>query len=250
MSDPDGNGAVRHGDGWAASERDRGRQHVPRPGGEAIRGDARTVVRIVLADDHAVVRGALRRVLEANEGFEVVAEAGDVDTALRKVRGHKPHVLVLDVNMPGGSSLGAIPSFLEASPDTAIVVLTMEASPQLARRALRAGALAFVLKEAADTELEAAIRAALAGHPYLDPQLGARVATEPEPTTGAPDGLSDRELEVLRLLALGHTNAEIANDLFLSVRTVESHHSHIQHKIGRTSLADLVAYARERGLFD
>ena len=250
MSDPDGNGAARRGHGLTASERDGDHRHVPRPGAEAIRGAARTVVRIVLADDHAVVRGALRRVLEANEGFEVVAEAGDVDMALRKVRGYKPHVLVLDVSMPGGSSLGAIPSFLEASPDTAIVVLTMEDSPQFARAALRAGALAFVLKEAADTELEEAIHAALAGHPYLNPRLGARVATEPEPATGAPDGLSHRELEVLRLLALGHTNAEIANDLFLSMRTVESHRSHIQHKTGATSRAALVAYAREHGFVD
>lgn len=207
-------------------------------------------MRIVLADDHAVVRRGLRMLLETQEGFDVVAEAGDVGAALRKVRAYKPDVVVLDLNMPGGSSLEAIPRLLEASPGTAIVVLTMEDEPQFARVALRAGALAFVLKEAADSELEDAVHAALAGHRYLNPRLGARVASEPEATTGAADGLSDRELEVLRLLALGYTNREIANDLFLSLRTIESHRSHIQRKVGATSRAELVSYAREHGLFD
>jgi two-component system, NarL family, response regulator NreC len=169
--------------------------------------------------------------------------------ALRKVRGYNPDVLVFDVNMPGGPSLVAIPSFLEASPGTAIVVLTMEDEPRFARQALRAGALAFVLNEATDAELEEAVHAALAGETYLNPRLGARVATEPEETTGAPDGLSDRELEVLRLVALGYTNAKIGNDLFLSIRTVESHRSHVQQKIGATSRADLVLYAQQHGLF-
>jgi len=223
------------------------------PGSETILNeagtDAATVVRIVLADDHAIVRRGVRMVLEAHDGFEVVAEAGDVGAALRKVRGYKPDVLVLDVSMPGGPSLAAIPSFLEASPATAIVVLTMEDQPEFARAALRAGALGFVLKEAADSELEGAVRAALAGHQYLNPRLGARLATEPEAASGAPDGLSDRELELLRLLALGYTNSQIASKLFLSIRTVESHRSHIQHKTGGTSRAELVSYAREHGFF-
>ncbi len=180
----------------------------------------------------------------------MIAEAGDVSATLRKVRGYKPSILVLDLSMPGGSTLEAIPTFLEASPSTAIVVLTMQGEPETARAALRAGAVGFVLKDAADAELEEAIHAALGGHRYLNPRLGARVATEPEAATGTLDGLSDQELKVLRLVALGHTNEEIANELFLSVRTVESHRSHIQHKTSATSRAELVSYAREHGLFD
>ena len=204
------------------------------------------VATIVLADDHPVVRRGLRTLLDGEEGLEVVAEAGDVDTAVRKVRGYKPDVLVLDLSMPGGSGLEAIPRVLKASPRTAIVVLTMQDEPEVARAALRAGALGFVLKEAADSELEDALRAALSGRRYLNPQLGARIASEPEAT---PTELSDRELEVLRLLALGYTNAEIADQLFLSVRTVESHRSQIAHKTGRVSRFELVRYAREHGLF-
>ncbi|HSO99476.1 MAG TPA: response regulator transcription factor [Solirubrobacteraceae bacterium] len=251
MADPNGNRAPRLGLGPTASEQHCDRRRVP-PGRDAIptEGDVATpVATIVLADDHAVVRRGLRMLLDAEDGVEVVAEAGDVGATLRKVRGYQPSVLVLDLNMPGGSSLEAIPRLLEASPGTRIVVLTMEDEPQVARVALRAGALAFVLKEAADTELDDAVHAALAGQRYLNPRLGARVATEPEATTGAVDGLSDRELEVLRLLALGYTNGEVANKLFLSVRTIESHRSHIQRKTGATSRAGLVSYAREHDLF-
>ncbi len=214
-----------------------------RPGDDGTPG-----VTIVLADDHALVRSALRLVLETEPGFEVVAEAGDVHTALRKVRGFKPDVLVLDLNMPGGSSLEAIPTLLEASPGTAIVVLTMQDEPELARAALRAGALAFVLKQASDSELEGAIHAVLGGHMYLSPQLGARIATAPGFGSATPDRLSGHELELLRLLALGYTNAEIADTLFLSVRTVEAHRSQIERKTGRRSRAELVEYALEYGL--
>ena len=239
----------RRGIGVTTSEEDYGPERARLQSGESIRPDARTAVTVVLADDHPVVRRGLRKLLDAQEGVKVVAEAGDVRATLRKVRGYKPSILVLDLNMPGGSTLEAIPTFLEASPSTAIVVLTMQDEPETARAALRAGALAFVLKEAADTELEDAMHAALAGDPYLNPRLGARVATEPEAMTGGVDGLSDREREVLRLLALGYTNAEIANDLFLSVRTVETHRSHIQLRTGATSRAELVSFAREHGLF-
>ena len=141
MTDPNGNGAPCRGPGLTAWEEDCDLPRAPVRRGEAIREGASTVVRIVLADDHPVVRRGLRMLLEAQGGFEVVAEAGDVGAALRKVRGYKLDVLVFDVNMPGGPSLVAIPSFLEASPGTAIVVLTMEDEPRFARQALRAGAL-------------------------------------------------------------------------------------------------------------
>jgi two-component system, NarL family, response regulator NreC len=207
---------------------------------------ASEAIRIVLADDHAVVRAGLRLLLDGEPGFEVVAEAGDVEAAGRYVRGHHPHVLVLDLNMPGGSSLEAIPVIRAESPDTQIVVLTMQQEPAFAREALRGGALGYVLKEAADEELVEAVRRAAAGESYLNPRLGARIASEPPP--GPPDDLSEREVDVLRLIALGHTNAGIAQQLYLSVRTVETHRSHIQQKLSLSTRADLVGYALERGL--
>jgi two-component system, NarL family, response regulator NreC len=197
-----------------------------------------------------MVRSGLRMLLDAERGFEVVAEAGDVEEAVRKVLAYKPRVIVLDLSMPGGSSLQAIPRMLSASPDTAVVVLTMENEPRFAREAIRVGALGFVLKEAADTELVEAVRAAVAGIRYLNPQLGAELAAQPEASASTPDNLTEREVEVLRLAALGHTNAEISEKLYLSVRTVETHRSNIQQKAGFSTRAELVAYAQAQGLLD
>jgi two-component system, NarL family, response regulator NreC len=203
-------------------------------------------IRIVLADDHAVVRRGLRLLLEGEPDLEVVAEVGDVDAARRYVHDHHPAVLVLDLNMPGGSSLEAIPAIREETPETQIVILTMQEEPAFARQALGAGAIGYVLKEAADDELVEAIRRAAIGERYLNPRLGARLASEPPP--GPPDDLSEREVDVLRLIALGHTNAEIAEQLFLSVRTVETHRAHIQRKLRLSSRAELVRYALEHRL--
>ncbi len=205
-------------------------------------------ITIVLADDHLVVRAGLRMLLQGEEGFDVVAEAGDVATTERRVAAYHPRVLILDLNMPGESSLPAIPRLRESAPDTEIVVLTMQNDPVFAREALRAGAIAYVLKDAAESELVRAVRLAADGRTYLSPELGARMAAEPEASNGPPDDLSAREIEVLRLIALGHTNTEIAAHLYLSVRTVESHRAHIQQKTGRTTRAALVAYAREHEL--
>jgi two-component system, NarL family, response regulator NreC len=214
---------------------------------EAERPNGSDSVRIVLADDHAVVRSALRVLLQAEPEFEVVAEAGDGDEAVRYVRGHKPKVLILDLNMPGGPSLERVPEIKEASPDTAIVVLTMQEDPAFAREAMRAGVLGYILKEAADAELVKAVRLAAKGETYLQPSLGARLAAEPPE---GEDELSERELEVLRLIALGHTNSEIAEQLYLSVRTVESHRAHIQQKLRMTKRSELVRYALEHGLLE
>ncbi|MDE3069885.1 MAG: response regulator transcription factor [Acidobacteriota bacterium] len=230
------------------SDRERG------PGGDAgapapeAAADAASgePVRIVLADDHAVVRSGLRMLLDSEHDFEVVAEADDAESARRFVRGHHPAVLVLDLNMPGESSLEAIPAIREESPGTQIVVLTMQKEPAFAREALGAGALGYVLKEAAHAELVEAVRRAAAGESYLNPRLGARLASESP--SGPPDDLSPREVDVLRLIALGHTNAEIGAQLFLSVRTVETHRSHIQQKLRLSSRAELVGYAIDRGL--
>jgi two-component system response regulator NreC len=204
-------------------------------------------IRIVLADDHAVVRSALRMLLEAEADLEVVAEAGGADGAARYVRGHHPDVLVLDLTMPGGSGLGAIPTIRHESPDTRIVVLTMHGEPAFVREAMRAGASAYVLKDAADTELVRAVHLAAEDQIYLQPELGARLASEPEEPAGE---LSDREVEVLKLIALGHTNAEIAEQLYLSVRTVESHRAHIQQKLGLTTRSELVRFALSNGLIE
>jgi two-component system response regulator NreC len=205
-------------------------------------------ITIVLADDHAVVRSGLRMVLDREADFEVVSEAGDAETALRTVLGHKPSVLVLDLNMPGElTSLDAIPRVAEVSRDTRVVVLTMQEDPEFARQALRAGAAGYVLKEAADDELVEAVRRVAGGGTYLNPSLGVRLAAAPSEPSGPPDDLSEREVEVLRLIALGHTNTEIAEQLYLSVRTIETHRAHIQQKLGRTTRAELVRYALDHG---
>jgi two-component system, NarL family, response regulator NreC len=222
-------------------------QPAPSPPADAAPEQGTGEIRIVLADDHAVVRSALRMLLDAEPGLEVVAEAGDVDGAIRYLRGHRPEVLILDLNMPGRASLEALPDIHEASPGTQIVVLTMQSEPAFAREAMQAGVLGYILKEAADTELVKAVRLAAQGKTYLQPDLGARLAAEPP---DAPDDLSERELEILRFIALGHTNGEIADQLLISVRTVESHRSHIQQKLHLAKRSELVRYALERGMLD
>jgi two-component system, NarL family, response regulator NreC len=207
---------------------------------------ARAKIRIVLADDHTVVRGGLQLLLDNEPDFEVVAQAGDVESARRYVRGHHPSVLVLDLNMAGELSIESIPQIREESPDTQIVVLTMQTESAFARESLAAGALGYVLKDAAEHELVEAVRKAAAGESYLNPRLGARIVAEPP--SGPPDDLSKREVEVLALIAHGHTNTEIAEQLFLSVRTVETHRTHIQQKLRLTTRSELVGYAIERGL--
>jgi two-component system response regulator NreC len=209
---------------------------------------ARGAVTIVVADDHGVVRKGLRLLLDGEPDLRVLTEAADVPDAIRRTLAHRPRVLLLDLSMPGGSSLEAIPQIRAGSPDTAIVVLTMHDDPSFARTALQGGASGFVLKEAADEELLEAIRSVAAGGTYLNPRMGARIAAEPPAPSGPPDDLTERELEVLRLIALGHTNAEIGAQLFLSTRTVETHRAHIQQKLCRTSRAELVRYALDHDL--
>jgi two-component system response regulator NreC len=205
-------------------------------------------IRIVLADDHPVVRVGLRTMLDAEPGFEVVAEAGDGADAARYVRGHHPQVLVLDLNMPGESGLELIPRLREQSPETAIVVLTMQRDPAFARQALSTGALGYVIKDAADTELVTAVRAAAQGRSYVNPQFGVLIAIHSP--GGRPGDLSEREVDILKLIALGHTNPEIAAQLFLSVRTIEAHRSHIHQKLSLETRAELVQFALEHRLID
>ena len=212
------------------------------------KGNADTIT-VVLADDHEVVRNGIKLVLEAESDIEVVAEAGDAEAAARYVLGHKPSVLVLDLTMPGQSSLETIPKLRETSPDTAVVVLTMQDEPAFARRALQAGAKGYVVKHSAASELVGAIRQVIAGDTYINPSLGARLAAEPE-AEGAPDELTPREIEVLGLLALGYMNPEIAERLVLSVRTVETHRANLMHKLGVKSVAVLIQVAIREGIID
>ena len=211
---------------------------------------APATTRIVLTDDHAVVRNGLRMLLEAEDGLEVVAEAGDIAATEKFVRAHRPQVLVLDLNLPEGSSLPSIPALREQSPETAVVVLTMQNDPAFAREAMRSGARGYVLKQSAGTELVEAVRAAARGQTYLNPGLGAQMAAAPDEPPGPPDHLTSREADILRLIALGHTNAEIGEQLYLSVRTVETHRAHIQQKTGRSTRAELVRYALDHHLVE
>jgi two-component system response regulator NreC len=210
--------------------------------------EAAEPITIVLADDHAVVRAGLRMLLDATVGVRVVGEAGDFPSAVACVEAHRPAVLVLDLGMPGGTGMETIATLTESNPETAIVVLTMQDDPAFARGALSRGARGYVLKEAADDELLEAIGAAARGETYLNPRLGGRLASEPGTPRPQADDLTGRELDVLRRIALGHTNVEIAQQLFLSVRTVETHRAHIQSKLNRTSRSELVGYALEHKL--
>ena len=205
---------------------------------------------VVLADDHRIVRDGIRMVLEAESDIEVVAEAGDIASAARYVLAHTPTVLVLDLNMPGPPFGTAIPQILESSPETTIVVLTMHNEPAFARQALQAGVRGYVVKHSAARELVEAVRVAVAGGTYISPQLGGRLIAESLPVSedGAPDGLTPREGEVLKLIALGYMNPEIAERLVISVRTVETHRANLQRKIGVTTRAELVSYALEHRL--
>lgn len=193
------------------------------------------------------MRSALCLLLDAQPDFEVVGEAGDPDAAVARAGELTPTVVLLDLWMAGRSSVDAIPALLAASPLTRVVMLTSDDDVAAARQALQAGAAGYVLKRADHRELATAIRAAAAGQRYVQPDVGARLAVAPEPGPSA-GGLSKREREVVVLLAQGQTNAEIAAELKLSVRTVESHRARIQHKLGVFGRSNLVRYAREHGL--
>ncbi|MBA3736019.1 MAG: response regulator transcription factor [Actinobacteria bacterium] len=207
-------------------------------------------MRIVLIDDHAVVRAGLRLLLDAQDDLEVVGEAGNAKDAIFRARALKPDVILLDVVMPGESGIQALPQLLHESPETKVLVLSMEDDPVYVREAFAAGASGYVLKEAADEDVVSAVREIAVGGRYVHPTLGARmVAAEAEERAAADaDPLSEREREVLHLLALGHTNQEIAEALFISVRTAESHRAHIMQKLRFSTRAELVRYALSQGL--
>jgi two-component system, NarL family, response regulator NreC len=210
------------------------------------------VIRILIVDDHAVMRSGLRLLLEREDDFEVVAEAGNADEGVRATRLEKPDVVLLDVVMPGRSGLEAAAEILDAAKAARILVLSMQDDPTYVREAFAAGASGYMLKEAADTELVQAIRQVASGGRYVHPTLGARLAQAEVDAArrAADDPLSDREREVLRLLALGHTNQEIAKGLYISVRTAETHRAHIMRKLSLGTRAELVRYALANGMLD
>jgi len=208
------------------------------------------VISVVLIDDHAVVRSGLRLLLDAQTDIEVVGEGGNAQDAVFRARALKPDVVLLDVVMPGESGIDVLPKLLHESPETKVLVLSMQDDPSYVREAFAAGASGYVLKEAADTEVVSAVREVAGGGSYVHPALGARLvaAEAAERAAAAADPLSDREREVLRLLALGHTNQEIAEQLYISVRTAESHRAHIMQKLRLSTRAELVRYALATGL--
>jgi two-component system, NarL family, response regulator NreC len=209
-------------------------------------------VRVLIVDDHAVVRAGLAMLVDAEEDLETVGEAGNARDAIFEARSSKPDVVLMDVMMPEQSGIEALPQLLREHPGTKVLILSMQDDPRYVREAFEAGASGYVLKEAADAEVVAAIREVAGGGRYVHPELGARlVAAESEERRRAEDDpLSEREREVLRLLALGHTNQEIAKQLYISVRTAETHRAHIMQKLRLSSRAELVRYALGQGLLD
>lgn len=198
---------------------------------------------IVIADDHAVVRQGLRLLLEAEPGLVVIGEASNLDETRASLRAHAPDVLVLDLHLRRELSLGAISELRAISPTTAIVILTMDDDPAFVAPAWAAGAAGYVLKEAPRADLVRAIRTVGGGGRYLDPAIGGWALAGREDSA-----LTEREVEVLRLVALGYTSGEIAKQLYISSRTVESHRASLQTKLGISGRPELVRYALERGV--
>jgi DNA-binding NarL/FixJ family response regulator len=209
-------------------------------------------ISVLVCDDHALVRSGLRRLLELEEGLDVVGEASDAEEAILRTGLLRPDVLLLDVVLPGRSGIEILPELLLASPETRVLVLSMQDDPAYVRQAFGSGANGYLLKEAADAELVQAIHDVAGGRRYVHPLLGARLAAAEAAAEkrNQSDPLSEREHEVLRLLALGHTNQEIANLLYISIRTAETHRARIMQKLGLSSRAEIVRYALESGALE
>jgi len=209
-------------------------------------------IRVLIVDDHAVLRSGLHLLLDAQAGIEVVGEAGDVKEAVFEAREKKPDIVLMDVVMPGQTGIEGVPLVLKEAPEAKVLVLSMQDDPRYVQEAFAAGAVGYILKEAVDAEVVRAIKRVAAGEHYVHPELGARlIAAEAEAKAREEaDPLSDREREVMRLLALGHTNQEIAKMLYISVRTAETHRAHIMQKLRLSTRAELVRYAIDQGLLE
>jgi two-component system, NarL family, response regulator NreC len=207
-------------------------------------------IRVLIVDDHAVVRSGIRLLLAQEPDIEPVGEAGTGREAVFEARALKPDLILMDVVMPDQTGLDVLPTLIHEHPDVKVLLLSMQDDPRYIREAFAAGASGYVLKEAADEEVVSAVREIADGGRYVHPALGARMvaAEAAERAAADADPLSDREREVLRLLALGHTNQEIAETLYISVRTAESHRAHIMQKLRLGTRAELVRYALAHGL--
>ena len=211
-------------------------------------------IKVLIADDHAVLRAGLRLLLTGQNEFEVVAEASTGSEALSLAEKLQPELILLDLNMPGLGGMDVLPAMRKMVPSAKILILTMHDDPQYLRQALKHGASGYVLKKAADAELISAIRAVLRGEMYVHPSM-TRVLLEdilPEAKSSSAEqtwaNLSEREQEVLKLVALGHTSAEIADQLSLSIKTVETYRARGMEKLGLRTRAALVKFSLQEGL--
>jgi DNA-binding NarL/FixJ family response regulator len=201
---------------------------------------------VLLVDDHALMRAGIRRLLEAEGDLVVVGESGSAEDAVVKARAYQPGLVILDLVLPRRGGAEAIADIHKVSPDSKVIIVSSQASPSAVRAALTAGASGYVPKRAAETELVAAVRAVLAGHGYVDPDLGAKLVVPVDEPAVTP--LSERERDVLYFLALGYTNQEIGKRLFISVRTVDTHRAHIMRKLRLDTRAELVLFALAHGV--
>lgn len=211
-------------------------------------------IAVLVADDHTVVREGIRHVLEREPGFVVVGEAADAGEALRLAEAHHPDVAVLDISMPGESGLSVAARLRQTLPETRVLILSMHDNPEYVLEAVRSGAHGYLLKDSAGTELRAAIRAVHDGESFFSPPIAAKLTAavrgelEVEQRRGALDALTGREREVLAGIARGLTNKEIAAQLGISHRTVETHRESLMRKLRIRTVAELTRFALETGL--
>jgi len=204
------------------------------------------MIRVLIVDDHELLRAGLRSRLEREPGIAVVGEADTAERAVLTARKLQPDLILLDLLLPRQNGYDVLPELAEVAPDARVLVVSSQAAPSSVRRALSAGAAGYLPKRASDGELVAAIRLVTNGGGYVDPELGAKLVTP----NGSPalDPLSERERDIVHLLALGYTNQEIAGKLFISVRTVDTHRAHIMRKLQLETRAELVMFALANGV--
>jgi DNA-binding NarL/FixJ family response regulator len=204
------------------------------------------MIRVLLVDDHDLLRAGLRSRLEREAGIAVVGEADTAERAVVLARKLEPDVVLLDLLLPRKSGYEVIPELAQVAPEARILVVSSQSAPSSVRRALSAGAAGYLPKRSSDRELVTAIRLVAAGSGYVDPELGARLVND----NGSPalEPLSERERDIVHLLALGYTNQEIGKKLFISVRTVDTHRAHIMRKLDLETRAELVMFALANGV--
>ena len=204
------------------------------------------MISVLIVDDHALFRAGLRSRLELEQDITSVGEAATAEEAVSKARSLQPDLVLLDLLLPGISGQDAIPKLAKVSPRSRVLVVSSQAAPSSVRQALSAGAAGYVPKRASDQELVSAIRQVAAGDGYVDPDLGAKLVVPDR--SAALEPLSERERDILQLLALGYTNQEIGRKRYISVRTVDTHRAHIMRKLGLETRAELVLLALANGL--